>query len=328
MIDDLKERYLYAATRRLPARIRKDVEAELNGLIADMLEARCGDVAPEERDLRVVLAELGTPAELAARYNPHGHQALISGVYYLQYCFVLRIALAAVAFGLTVASLVTFLTGDMASPFVAALQWLGSVVFGSLMAFGFVTLLFAIFERKGVPMDMGDGLDNLPPAPSKEARIPPSEAVFGIIVAVLFSAVFLASPQIVGGFLGEGQWVPAFHAAAVRALWLLVVTMTALGVFKDAVKLYEGRYTRRLAVAVAATNLASGALTVAFFGNRSLYNTAFFNDLESLLTKEMESAAFPHPLWETFRWGFVALLLLELLADTIVTAVKAYRYDR
>lgn len=65
MEHELIERYLYAVTKQLPAKSRRDIERELRSLIGDMLEERCGEIAPTERDIRVVLTELGTPTELA-----------------------------------------------------------------------------------------------------------------------------------------------------------------------------------------------------------------------------------------------------------------------
>ena len=61
MSEDLLERYLYAVTRRLPEKQREDVAQELRGLVDDMLFDRCGDITPTEKDLRVVLTEIGTP---------------------------------------------------------------------------------------------------------------------------------------------------------------------------------------------------------------------------------------------------------------------------
>ena len=80
--NDLRERYIYAATRGLPRASRADIEQELRGLIADMLEARCRGLPPTEHDLRVVLAELGTPRELYRKYNPDAGRSLIGPAYY------------------------------------------------------------------------------------------------------------------------------------------------------------------------------------------------------------------------------------------------------
>ena len=75
MNQKLIDRYIRTVTRRLPPKVRGDVEQELASLISDMLEARCGAaagataIAPEEKDIRAVLSELGAPGQLAARYK-------------------------------------------------------------------------------------------------------------------------------------------------------------------------------------------------------------------------------------------------------------------
>ena len=84
-MSDLKERYIYAVVKNLPRASRQDIKMELATLIDDMLEARCGENEPTEKDLRVVLTELGTPAELYEKYNPDAGKSLIGADYYVQY---------------------------------------------------------------------------------------------------------------------------------------------------------------------------------------------------------------------------------------------------
>ncbi len=87
------KRYIYAVTYHLPAKIREDVEKELDGLIFDMLERRCGDNEPSEADVKAVLSELGTPEQLASKYNGDDSLSLISGMYFLVYKRVLSIVI-------------------------------------------------------------------------------------------------------------------------------------------------------------------------------------------------------------------------------------------
>ena len=60
-MNDLIERYIYAVTRRLPRSKQEDMAKELRGLVEDMLLERCGEAMPEEKDVRIVLTELGSP---------------------------------------------------------------------------------------------------------------------------------------------------------------------------------------------------------------------------------------------------------------------------
>ena len=88
MKNDLKERYIYAVVRNLPLKARADVERELEGLIAEMLEERRGN-GPGGGDIEYVLNQLGSPDELALKYSSDEQTALISGRNYLAYKRVL-----------------------------------------------------------------------------------------------------------------------------------------------------------------------------------------------------------------------------------------------
>ena len=83
--NDLTDRYIYAVTKHMKSAMKKDVAAELETIIQDMLEERCGDVTPTERDIKVVLTELGTPAELSSKYKGETQDCLIGQPYYSLY---------------------------------------------------------------------------------------------------------------------------------------------------------------------------------------------------------------------------------------------------
>ena len=78
MNNDLIQRYIYAVVRYLPLKSHVEVEKELESLISEMLEERCGDIAPTEKDVRIVLLELGSPEELAEKYGGDESRSLIS----------------------------------------------------------------------------------------------------------------------------------------------------------------------------------------------------------------------------------------------------------
>ena len=44
--NDLIDRYIYAVTKHMKSAMKKDVAAELETIIQDMLEERCEDVTP------------------------------------------------------------------------------------------------------------------------------------------------------------------------------------------------------------------------------------------------------------------------------------------
>ena len=194
MNHDLIERYIYAATKRLPRKQRDDVAQELRGLIDDMLTERCGTVTPTEKDIRVVLTELGTPQELSAQYNEDAKKCLIGQPYYSTYKFVLKIILIVAAAGITMSNLMLQLI-EPQEWFTAVTSWLTMLYNCLLSVFTTVTILFAFFYHKGIRITESFNFDDLPPVPKKNQRIPKWECIAGIIFCVIFAVLFLFAPQ-------------------------------------------------------------------------------------------------------------------------------------
>ena len=140
-----------------------------------MLKERCGELPREKKDLNVVLAELGAPSELAAQYRDQPTRYLIGPELFPKYWFILKIVLPVVAAGMSIAYLIVAILNPEVQWYVQLGRWLGSTIFGLTGVFAGMTLLFAIFEWRGISMeDLGEGLDlsNLPPVPSKRAASP------------------------------------------------------------------------------------------------------------------------------------------------------------
>lgn len=325
MYQDLIERYIYAVSKSLLARMREDVEKELRGLISDMLEERCQDMPPTEHDVLVVLTELGRPAELAAKYRPERTSYLIGPGCYASYKFLLGLVLAAVAFGLAVASVITACA--QARPWYLALgQYLAQTFQALLCGFAGITIAFAVLERKGVRVDLREqDIAHLPPVPKKQERIPRAEPIVGIVFCILFAFIFLAVPQAVGVYLEQGQWAPVFNIPKIQGAWPLIVAFVVLGVLRESVKLYQGRYTKRLAAVSAVTNLLSAGLCCAFLLGSSILNPQFLLYMQEMFSGD---AAFLSTVFGHINVLFLAVILFALCLDTAVTAYKAYKYDR
>ena len=108
--NDLIDRYIYAVTKHMKSVMKKDVAADLETIIQDMLEERCEDVIPTERDIKVVLTELGTPNELASKYKGEIQDCLIGQPYYSLYVYVLKIVTACISGGMLLAQIMAALT--------------------------------------------------------------------------------------------------------------------------------------------------------------------------------------------------------------------------
>lgn len=326
MNEELQERYIYAVVRRLPRKQREDIEQELRGLIADMLEARCRGLPPTEHDLRVVLAELGTPRELYRKYSPDAGRSLIGPAYYARYRQVLRVVLGCTALGLTFALLLVQVGEGFVQPWYALLGgWLAALWQGEAVAFAVVTAVFALLERKGVRVEGDEGLDSLPPVPKKRGAIPWGEPVADIVFAVLLAAFLLSAPDWLCCIWVEGQPLPVLDAAVVRGRWGLVVGISVAGVAGGCLKLLEGRRTRRLAWALAGCGLVAAGLSCALLWDGQIWNQALLARLAALAQAEGTALAWPLQRAHT---ALLCLVLIFQAADMGVELYQGYAFDR
>jgi len=141
----LTDRFVTEALRGLPARQRADIEAELRTLIADAIEDRLEAGTDAVAAEHTVLAELGAPRRLAARYSEKPTY-LVGPDLYFDYVRVLTVLLSTVVpIWFLFSGIVTFVAGSSAGETVGVAVT-GAIETAMSIAF-FTTVIFAIIER-------------------------------------------------------------------------------------------------------------------------------------------------------------------------------------
>ena len=319
---DLIERYIYAATKRLSRKQRDDVAQELRGLIDDMLTERCGEVTPTEKDIRVVLTELGTPQELSAQYDEDAKKCLIGQPYYGTYKFVLKIILVCAAFGLTVAAVIMQVMEPQAW-YAAVGNWLAMLWNGVMGAFAFTTLLYAFFYHKGIRITESFNFDDLPPVPKRTQEITKWECIAGIVFCVLFAVLFLVVPQVLGIIIDvNGQKISLFEVTALRGTWYIILAFAACGIIRESVQLLEGRYNKRVLTTTLISNVISAILSIWWLTGFELIHPDFLTNIPMLF--EGENSIIIN-LFSNFQIFFLIIMLFALILDSVDVAVKTLR---
>lgn len=343
MTNDLIERYIYAVTKRLPSETRQDVSKELMSLISDMLEERCGDVTPTEKDIKVVLTELGTPAELAEKYNTDKNKCLIGSPYYSTYIFVLKIVLICMGIGMLVTGIIEqFIENGVFGWYIGAssetvntvadnvtlaviegtVKCIGGIASGMLSAFAVVTLLFAFFYHKNIKLDtLDESIDNLPPVPKNRKKISKADSIVGIAWSIIFAVVFLTIPSVFCVInTSTHQIVPIFDTEAVRGAWYLIVAFALAGIIRETIKLIDGTYTLRVVVTTVAANIVSAVAAALWLLDTRILNADFSSKVMEIISSENSEKILS--MSENIHLIFLAAILLALAIDTIVTIVK------
>ncbi|MFT7839172.1 permease prefix domain 1-containing protein [Saccharothrix sp. BKS2] len=271
---ELTERYVDAALRRLPHRLRPDIERELRASIADAVDARVDGGADPAAAERAALAALGDPVQLAAGYAdrpPH----LVGPAHYPDYRRLLTVLLATVV---PAAAAAVGLAG------VGRGEPVADVLLGALGAAAttgghialWTTALFALIERapalrRAVPR--GWAPEQLPELPGRRAKH--AELVAATAALVLGVALVLLSPTLTTVTDGDGdpvgplspwlwdtRFVHLFAALLVVALGLVFAR-------------HYARWSAPVAVAAALVDVTCAVALVWLVANDRVLNPAF-----------------------------------------------------
>lgn len=335
-VKELIERYVYAVGKNLPRKGREDIEKEITTLIYDMLEERCGEVPATEKDVRIVIEELGAPVELANEYSSDKDKCLIGPPYYSQYKMLLKMVMPALIAGITIAGCIEFVIESWQRQLTAMeyvqqlIGWSGTLLTGMACVFTFLTLLFVYLQRKGVFLsDVTDNdWRNLRPVPKKEETIKKSEAIANMVFSCVFLIVFLFLPHIICAVVsvdGENQVIPVLNSEALRQSWYFIVIFFILGIIKNVFEYIEGRYTKRMAFVTGVTNLLSFLCAIVWLTGTKIISPAFIENMNLIFS---EKERFVKYLMTEFQLFFLGVLTFALVLDFGVTLYRALKYDK
>lgn len=320
---EMIDRYVYDVTRRLPQAQRADIEKELRTLIEDMLAGR-----DSEKDVTLVLIELGRPSELAAKYRGT-KRYLISPAIFGTYELIVKIVLACVAFGMMVAHAIMNITNPPESAFVAVISAIGASVMAMLQAFGIVTLIFMIHERYGKPekwIEVWTPRD-LPEIPLGNEIIKKSEPIVSLVFSAIFLVIIVTMPWLFGiGFGLPSPWIPIFNLETLAGMIGLVVLMIGAGILKEVIRLVIGRYNIKLAISVTLLNFISLALVIIIFGNPDVWNANFLSAMQEATGAQWFTGQIAITVWKLLPTIIIVLTAIGTVADTVTTLYRGIRY--
>jgi len=337
MDNSLKNRYIYAVVRHLPAKMQADVERELDSLISEMYDERSGNSPPDEQTLKAVLTELGSPEEMALKYHGGERSALISGTYYLVYKRVLRLVLPIIAVVLAVTSTISIMFNnesifDFAILFVSMtfmvdiLHGIILTVVGVVQAFAIITVVFAVLDYFKINLS-NKNFHDLPEIPEGRMRISPLGLICSIVVAISTTVLLVVFPSVMRMYI-DSAWVTVFDTQVMRGLWLPILAWTILEIVAEIMKLVEGRYTMRLAAFTTIIAVLQVICAFAVFGSNRIFNPDFIYH-SGRVAGNIEA---PQWIFYTVRTSpnhiILAIILIVLAVETVEVIVKGFQSKR
>ncbi len=319
--DEMIERYIYQVMKNLPAR-SKDIEDEIRGLIYDMLEEISKEQPPSKEAVDQVLTKLGNPAMLAENYRGKTRY-LIGPEIYPTYLMILKIVLPTVFLAMSVVSVIELLTDGGQVWYHYLGKWFNNMWSVLIGSFAYVTVIFAIFERRGIhtkELASEWEVSSLPPVPKADTVISFGESIVGVIFHIILMILLVSAPQLFGAFIMEqGKLVstPIFDLEVLQRLLPLFLVSIALGILKSAYGLVERSYNIRYLIVHTVCSLIELLLTVIIFAGYPIWNQAFPDIFRNV-------PAF-RDIWDAVTSNFVIILIIIFVIELATILYKTFK---
>lgn len=327
--EELIQAYIYDVIRRLPQNQKQGMETEIKGFIYDTIEEQGKNIDNIE-EVKEVLMQLGNPRELANKYRDK-KRYLIGPEYYDTYCWVLKIVLLATTVGILISNIILSLLGEGKQIVENLLVLISNLEMGLILAFAFVTILFAILETHAKKIETPKRqwkLEDLPSSVSEKKKIKRGEIIVGIVFSSLVIILFNLYPNLMGmNWIQNGELVsyPLFNLQTLTIVLPLFNLVFIIGMIRDMIKAIEGRYTKRLAIGITLLNIISIGLCIFIFTQPNLINYEILNGIEQHILKGEGDISSFATILHNFAKFFLGIIILAFSIESITAISKGFK---
>ena len=120
--------------------------------------------------------------------------------------------------------------------------------------------------------------------------------------------------------------IPVFNLPVLQLVLPLFLTCFALGILREIMKLMEGRYTIRLAIAITVLDLISLIITIIIFSGYEIWNPNLTKEISKLY--EFGSDTPFQSLWGNFTTLFVGIFIFAFILDGADAIYKGIKYGK
>lgn len=332
---ELINRYIYAVTKSFPKKQKLEIEEELKANIEDMIEQNTSDES-DVRKVEKVLLELGNPEIVADNYRG-SKRFLIGPVYYELYLMVLKIVVAAVVGGISIALFIkSFFTANIDIANIG-LEYLTSIFSGAMQAFAWTTIVFIIIERNNAKIrdELEDkeswDLSKLPILPNKKSQIPVSGPIAAIIFTTIFFSIFLgilySAPEAFAVYFakaGEMIRIPLFNVEVFKGYRSWLIAIFFLSILKEIFSLYYRKWNLKNSLVSIFIVTITAIIGVVIITDNSLWNPDFASEILKNIKTDFDFVSF----WDNVRNWFVAIFIIINIGEILSIIYKGIYLNR
>lgn len=314
-------RYIYAVTRELPEKSRKEIGSELKALIDDMMDGMDNTFSEEEK-IDKALRELGNPRELANRYREK-ERYLIGPNYFDKYLFVMKIVVLSIFIGISIISgLGVIFSIESIAEMIGG--YISTLFSATLQGAAWVTGIFALLEYNEISVETGmeQGIwepSQLPILPEKKALISRGESVFSIIITTIFLQLFFFSPEIIGIYFKVGSelsFIQLFNLDEITVFKVIVFVIFTINILIELIKIIKGRWTIKVAIITTVLSVISAELFIYTISNMNIWNSDIVQKIEQYMP-----ISFERMILLT-----IAVIIIVTIGESVSALYKGIKY--
>lgn len=209
--------------------------------------------------------------------NKDKERYLIGPKYFNKYVQVMKVVLLSGFIGITVGKLVGGII-DNQDILSMITSYCVSVFETLLQAAAWVTIIFALFEYKGVHLEeeSGGSIKALPEVHSSKARISKVGSVITIIISTLFLSILYFSPQVVSFSYATSQGIvniPAFNGDVLEGYKLLILLAFVMIMIGESLKMIWGAWNKKRGIISAGVSALSSGFMLVIFASPAIWNS-------------------------------------------------------
>lgn len=335
---EMKERYIYAVSRKLPSKNREDIRKEIGTLIDDMAADTDPENTEDPKVMAKVLEKLGDPKKLAEQYRGKSNY-LIGPDYFDNYIFVLKIVLAAITGAMIIALVMKNITDTPANAYLIITDSIGSILSALMGAFAWVTVIFALINRYDesgfASGDLKESfkeewkLEDLPEIPAEKAIVSKGESIASL---VFFAALFILinyAPHLLGIISVENDVaniIPFLNLDNTGAFAAIANVIIVLGFIRELASILEGKYTLRLSIFSLISGSISLGLTIVLVRGASFWNQDFFGQVKEQFGAQNLPWLGTSDAIPAIAWIVIAVAVIIFAVENTANFYKTFKY--
>lgn len=256
---------------------------------------------------------------------------------YDNYISILKLVVGIAAMVFVFIDLLSYVSKPVEGSFTMLTEFIASTLSsafnGIVYGFLWVTAVFVILEKAG----LGEGnltlrkqkwtVNDLPPlSVSAKDKISRGETAVGLFFTVLFTALLVAQPHIIGWYekkdTGLALVAPFFNIGQLQAYIFVIVLLAIVQFVMSIYKFIVMRWNLPLAIVNAANNIALVILAYVMFNDSSLINTGFVSRFAEAVNAP---AAKVMTSYHSFLTVFIVVFIIACAIDSIMGFIKSRR---